>query len=90
VLAEPWDVLVVQEHAQDLGRPDGRGQHVNGLGVFEEGLYPAAALRRTGAASTGAARVDPAGIHDQDLLQTQVQSPAVGEVVVVDEPFGRP
>jgi len=24
------------------------------------------------------------------LLETQVQSPAVGEVVDVDEPFGRP
>ena len=46
---------------------------------------PAAALRRAGAAATGAARVDPAGIHDQDLLQTQVQAPAVSEVVVVDE-----
>ena len=63
-----------------------------GLGVFEEGMYPAAVLRRTGAAATGASRVDPAGIHDQDLLETQVQSPAVGEVVDVDvdEPFGRP
>ena len=90
VLAEPWDVLVVQQHAQDLGRPAGRGQDVMGLGVFEEGMYPAAVLRRTGTAATGAARVDPAGIHDQDLLQTQVQAPAVGEVVVVDEPFGRP
>jgi len=45
-----------------------------------------------GPTATGAARVDPAGIHDQDLLETQVQSPAVGEVVDVDvdEPFGRP
>ena len=32
--------------------------------------------------------VDPAGIHDQDLLETQAQSPAVGEAVDVDEPFG--
>lgn len=81
---------VFQEHAQDLGHPEGRGQNVMGLGVFEEGLYPAAALRRASPAPAGAARVDPAGIHDQDLLQTQVQAPAVGEVVVVDEPFGRP
>ena len=56
VLAEPWDVLVVQEHAQDLGRPAGRGQDVMGLGVFEEGLYPAAVLRRTGTAATGTDR----------------------------------
>ncbi len=89
MLAEPWDVLGFQEHAQDLGRPDGRGQDVMGLGAFEEGLYPAA-LWRGGGTATGAARVDPAGIHDQDLLETQVQSPAVGEVEDVDEPFGRP
>ena len=56
VLAEPWDVLVVQEHAQNLGRPDGRGQDVMGLGVFEEGLYPAAVLRRTGTTATGTDR----------------------------------
>ena len=56
VLAEPWDVLVVQEHAQDLGRPDGRGKHVMGLGVFQVGLHPAAVLRRTGTAATGTDR----------------------------------
>ena len=90
VPAEPWDVLVVQKHAQDLGRPDGRGQHVKGLGLLQEVHRPAAALRRAGPTATGAARVDPAGIHEQDLLETQVQSPAAGEVEVVDEPFGRP
>ena len=56
VLAEPWDVLVVQEHAQNLGRPDDRYQDVMGLGAFEEGLHPAAVLRRTGTTATGTDR----------------------------------
>ena len=67
MLAEPWDVLGFQEHAQDLGRPDGSGQDVMGLGVYEEGMDPAAVLRRTGTAATGAARVVPAGLGGQDF-----------------------
>ena len=90
VPTEPWDVLVVQEHAQDLGRPDGRGKHVMGLGVFEEGLYPAAVLRRTGAAATGTDRQGSARLGGQDLFHPQVKAPAGGEVVVVGESFGGP
>jgi hypothetical protein len=84
VLAEPWDVLVVQQHAQDLGRPDGRGQDVMGLGVFEEGLYPAAVLRRTGTTATGTDRTVLAflgGAVCPDLLDPQVKAPPGGEVV---------
>src|SRR5674536_288071 len=59
-------------------------------GVLGERPGPAAALRRAGAPAAGAAWVNPAGLGGQDLLQPQVQPPAGGEVVVVDEPFGRP
>ena len=90
MLAEPWDVLVVQEHAQDLGRPAGRGQDVMGLGVFEEGMYPAAVLRRTGTAATGTDRQGPAWHSRHDLLHPQVKAPPGGEVVVVGESFGWP
>src|SRR5450755_255448 len=93
VLAKPWDVLVVQEHAQDLGRPDGRGQDVMGLGVFEEGMYPAAVLRRTGTTATGTDRTVLAFLGGEvgpDLLEPQVKAPAGGEVVVVGESFGAP
>ena len=90
VLAEPWDVLVVQKHAQDLGRPDGRGQDVMGLGVFEEGMYPAAVLRRTGPAATGTDRQGPARLGGQDLIHPQVKAPPGGEVVVVGESFREP
>ena len=47
-------------------------------------------LGRAGPAATTAARGNPAGRGGQDLLQTQVEPPAVGEVVVIDEPLGRP
>ena len=90
MLAEPWDVLVVQEHAQDLGRPDGSGQHVMGLGVFEEGMYPAAVLRRTGTAATGTDRQGPAWHSRHDLLHPQVKAPPGSEVVAVGESFGWP
>ena len=83
VLAEPWDVLVVQEHAQDLDRPDGRGQDVRRLGALEEGLHPAAVLRRTGTAATGADRKGPARLGGQDLFHPQVKAPPGGEVVVI-------
>ena len=91
MLAEPWDVLVVQEHAQDLGRPDGRGQDVMGLGVFQEGLHPAAVLRRTGTTATGTDRTVLAFLGGEvcpDLLDPQVKAPAGSEVVVVGESFG--
>ena len=90
VLAEPRDGLVVQEHAQDLGRPAGRGPDVMGLGVFEEGMSPAAVLRRTGTAATGTDRQGPARHSRHDLLHPQVKAPPGGEVVVVGESFGWP
>ena len=81
MLAEPWDVLGFQEHSQDLGRPDGSGQDVMGLGVFEEGMYPAAVLRRTGTAATGTDRTVLAFLGGEvcpDLFHPQVKAhPAV-------------
>ena len=43
-----------------------------GLGAFEEGLHPAAVLRRTGAAATGADRQSSARLGAQDLFHPQV------------------
>jgi hypothetical protein len=83
VLAEPWNILVVQEHAQDLDRPDGRGQDVRRLGALEEGLHPAAVLRRTGTAATGADRKGPARLGGHVLFHPQVKAPPGGEVVVM-------
>ena len=91
--AEPWDVLVVQEHAQDLGRPDGRYRDVMGLAAFEEGLHPATVLRRTGTTATGTDRTVLALLGGEvcpDLLDPQVKAPAGSEVVVVGESFGAP
>ena len=90
VLAEPWNILVVQEHAQDLDRPDGRGQDVRRLGALEEGLHPAAVLRRTGTAATGADRKGPARLGGEDLFHPQVKAPPGGEVVVIGESFRAP
>ena len=81
MLTEPCEVLVEQQ-AQDLGHPDGRGPNVMGLGLFKEGPHPAAVFGWTGPPSAGAARVNPAGIEGPDLLNTQIESPAVDEVGV--------
>ena len=92
VLADPGGFLV-EEHAQDLGRTDGRYQDVMGLGVFQEGLHPAAVLRRTGTTATGTDRTVLAFLGGEvcpDLLDPQVKAPAGGEVVVVGESFGAP
>ena len=64
-----------------------------GLGVFQEGLYPAAVLRRTGTAATGTDRTVLAFLGGEvcpDLLDPQVTAPPGGEVVVVGESFGGP
>jgi len=65
-----------------------------GLGVFEEGLYPSAVLRRTGAAATGTDRTVLAFLGGEvcspDLFDPQVMTPAGGEVVVLGESFGGP
>ena len=70
------------------------GQDVMGLGVFEEGLYPSAVLRRTGTAATGTDRTVLAFLGGEvcspDLFDPQVKAPAGGEVVVVGESFGGP
>jgi len=64
-----------------------------GLGVFEEGLYPAPVLRRTGAAATGTDRTVLAFLGGEvcpDLFDPQVMAPSGGEVIVVGESFRGP
>jgi hypothetical protein len=82
--------VLVEQRLEHRGRAEDRAEHEVRLGVLGERPGPAAARRRAGPPAAGAAPVDPAGLGGPDLFQPQVEPPAGGEVVVVDEPLGRP
>lgn len=68
---------LIQQLADDLSRADRGGEHAVGLGLFQEDPESTAVLRRAGSPTTGAARVGPAVLGGQDLLDSQVVPPAV-------------